>query len=562
MNKSLGTILERLDEIAVYSGPWRPLRDEAGLLRSRVSELRERETRLDDLLVVALIGGSGVGKSTLLNALAGDEVAPMSEFRPCTSTPTVYHPPGARLPFEEGRRVSRSALEQLVIIDTPDSDTVVRDHRDAVIRVLAYCDLILICGSPEKYLDEATWSLLRPLQGERTMVCVETKAGHGTASIREHWVGKLRGQGFDVDRYFRVNALHALDRKLRGGVAGEDECDFTHLEEFLRDELTNERTRWIKRSNALGLLRKTLTTLEERIGSRVDALTALQGQVDVRNRETMNAAFDLIRRRLFTEPHLWSHALGRETAHRAKGIVGMAYRVLEAIRGLPLRIAGPLAHMARLGVGRRAAALLAEGPSGEDDSERPADFGVLGDEIGRLYLDERSRVALEFAQAGFDSKPEDAGLAEFQGDVQRRLAGVLRGPVRDRVGACARTLTSWPATLLQDALPLAFLVFTAYHVVREFFSSSLLSGAFFVHALAVLAIILAAELLVISLLVRILAWGVRKRATLDLRRALLESSAAFVPQREALDVALRIAAEMRELGDAVKADEPLSEPAS
>ncbi len=275
MRASLGDVVTRLDSLAAYAGPWQPLRDEARLLSERVRELREREQRLDDLLVVAIVGGSGVGKSTLLNALAGDELAKTSEFRPCTSVPTVYQPPGATIKFEGWDVVTGSALEHLILVDTPDSDTIVREHRARVIEALEQCDLILICGSPEKYLDEATWSLLRPLQRERTLVCVETKAQTEVPSIREHWLGRLREQGFEVAEYFHVSARRSFDRKLRGGAPGPDEFDFERLEQYLRRELTREQVSRIKRSNAAGLLTKSLGRLTERIAARAPELEAL-----------------------------------------------------------------------------------------------------------------------------------------------------------------------------------------------------------------------------------------------------------------------------------------------
>src|SRR5438067_4955976 len=43
------------------------------------------------LLVIVLMGGTGVGKSTLLNALAGGDIAQASVARPTTRDPIVYY---------------------------------------------------------------------------------------------------------------------------------------------------------------------------------------------------------------------------------------------------------------------------------------------------------------------------------------------------------------------------------------------------------------------------------------------------------------------------------------
>lgn len=541
MSNSLSTILARLDELASYEGPWRSLRDETPLLRTRLNELRERETRLDGLLVVALVGGSGVGKSTFLNALAGDQLAATSEYRPCTSVPTVYQPPGAAFGPEAWNRIYGSALENLIILDTPDSDTIVREHRDMVIAALSQCDLIMLCGSPDKYLDEATWSLLRPLKDERTLVCVETKADMGSESVRAHWLERLKEQGFAIADYFRVSPRRTLDRKLTGRAAGDNEFDFPRLEQFLLHELSEEQVRRIKRSNAYGLLAKTLTTLLERVGSRTSDLEALQEAIAICDKETAKETCTIIGRRIFTEPHLWNFALGKEVSLRAKGIVGTLYRVLEALRTLPARMSGWLRWTPYGGAGRQAATLLTE------QNLLSEDIDIATPDVRDCYDQHHSELAVRFARAGFDHVIADTGFDAFAESVQKRLATVLRGTARDRVVARARLLTSWPVTLLVDALPIAFIGYAGYRIVSLYFEGIMLNSDYFLHSAAVLAMLLAAELLVLSVVARFLAWSARSRATRDLRTALLAGGVAYGPERRALADALEAARQVKSL---------------
>ena len=148
--------------------------DKAVLPYAAVSlNARRRTGFLGESVVIALGGGTGVGKSSLLNALAGSTVARTGARRPTTDKPLAWIPeqpePGlVRLLDELGiaERIGQSGRPQLAVLDLPDFDSVVGEHRATVERLLPRVDAVIWVVDPEKYNDRTIHAdYLRPLAG-------------------------------------------------------------------------------------------------------------------------------------------------------------------------------------------------------------------------------------------------------------------------------------------------------------------------------------------------------------------------------------------------------------
>ncbi|MDR0505084.1 MAG: 50S ribosome-binding GTPase [Bifidobacteriaceae bacterium] len=120
-----------------------------------------------DHTIVALVGGTGSGKSSLFNALAQMQFAAVGPLRPTTERPTacVWGDKADALltwlGIGEADRIRRdSVLEQhvpalrgLILLDLPDYDSEVGAHRTITERILQQADLLVWVTDPQKYAD-------------------------------------------------------------------------------------------------------------------------------------------------------------------------------------------------------------------------------------------------------------------------------------------------------------------------------------------------------------------------------------------------------------------------
>src|SRR5258708_31694054 len=141
---------------------WEPLQHCRALVRRLLSRVETLRIRLEAPLIVATFGGTGTGKSALVNALVGRECTLSGRQRPTTTRPVlVAHPHieldllGVPLDDFEIVRVDAPLLRDVVLIDCPDPDTTELETDGSNLSrlhlLLPFSDVLLFTATQQKY---------------------------------------------------------------------------------------------------------------------------------------------------------------------------------------------------------------------------------------------------------------------------------------------------------------------------------------------------------------------------------------------------------------------------
>lgn len=153
---------DRLEEEAVSFG------------RHVVEKASERLRHGTTNTLVALLGATGSGKSSVANAIVGTDVATTGVRRPTTSSTLACYWGSEDvqglldwLEINNRYRVGDTDgyLDGLVLLDVPDHDSVADAHREEMERIAEHADMLLWVTDAEKYADKAMHDYLSRLSG-------------------------------------------------------------------------------------------------------------------------------------------------------------------------------------------------------------------------------------------------------------------------------------------------------------------------------------------------------------------------------------------------------------
>ncbi|HEY1626085.1 MAG TPA: GTPase [Streptosporangiaceae bacterium] len=280
------------------------IKAERGKLLSQIDDyLLPRVRRSAAPVLVALVGSTGAGKSTLINSIVGTKVSATGVRRPTTNSPVLAcHPDdidwfaennflptlprvrqeGLARPGRDGLLVlaaSEGMPRGVALLDTPDIDSVVKAHHEFAYQFLDASDLWLFMTSSSRYADGPVWEILQHARDRRAslgVVLSRVPQAH-RKELTDHFEAMLDANGIKAADRFVIMETPLLDGMLPPDAYQQ-----------VRDWLTDTAQRTDRR---VAVLTQTMSGVLDTFKSRVPKVAAhIEAQVVLRGQLRKDAA--------------------------------------------------------------------------------------------------------------------------------------------------------------------------------------------------------------------------------------------------------------------------------
>ncbi len=484
-------LIERCDAWPSSASAWEPARQARLFLQRVLPRVRSVRERLEMPLVVAMFGGTGTGKSTLVNALLGREVTRSGRQRPTTLQPQLLVHPQMnlellQLPLEDCEIQCHDLplLEDLVIVDCPDPDTTEQadfaSNLERLRRFLPHCDVLIYTSTQQKYRSANVQRELRDAAAGCKLVFVQTHADRDI-DIRDDWRQHLSRE-YEIPELFFVDSVGGLQQELAGQP---NSGELARLRQFLLQQLASSQRGSIRRENVLDLLYASLIRIEAQLREKLPAVRQVQAELEGKTRELQTRLSGKLQEDLLSARQLWERRLIEAVVKRwGSSPFSWLLRVhggLGALLGsLGLLRARTTAQVALLGV--------SQGMRLWREHQREQDFHLLIDQLDELNITEQDLTGQWLVLGGYARTAgfDVTGLGPARPDRTQPAAGTsfqeefFQDARREVNLAVERLAVRNSGPIIRACYDLLFLVFPGfllYRIGKNFFWDSLFQQA-------------------------------------------------------------------------------------
>lgn len=261
--------------------------------------LAESIRQLDELFLLVLAGEFNSGKSSFINALVGQ---PLLEEGVTPTTSQIYllkyGDKAGQKPVEKGvweQTAPVDILKEIVIVDTPGTNAILREHEALTAEFIPRSDLVLFITSADRPFTESERNFLSQIRdwGKKIILIVNKVDILASDAEKEQIItfvtNAARTLIGEVQAVFAVSARLAKEAKA-GKPQLWPQSGFEPLEQYIYESLDDDGRFRLKLLNPLGvghkLVRKQLEHVEDDLASLQDdrqLLHDIEGQMTYYN---------------------------------------------------------------------------------------------------------------------------------------------------------------------------------------------------------------------------------------------------------------------------------------